>query len=92
LNYSLVFSIIIPVMFFVGWGYEKIVVSPLRKRPNWMINVMITTLASAIVLDNVALIVFGPHAKTLPLIIDKKITFRRFTVGADDAAILVFLR
>lgn len=88
MNYVVIFAIVIPVMFFFGWGFEKIIVSPLRKRPNWMINVLITTLASAIVLDNLALAVFGPYAKTLPLMFSGAISVGNFTLGLNDIAVL----
>lgn len=89
MSYWAIFSIMIPIMFLIGWVFDKLVVSPLRKSANWMTTVMITTLGSAIVLENAALVVFGPLTKSIPPLFDGKINIGRFVIGANDLAVFV---
>lgn len=66
MNYALVLIIIIPIMFYLGVGIEKVVVRPLRRRPNWGYSVIIATLGLALIIDSLIFIFFGPLLKSLP--------------------------
>jgi len=87
--YPVVFGIVIPIMFLFGWIFEKLVVRPLRKAPNWIIIVMLTTLTSALILDTTALVVFGPLAKALPPLFEGTIHLGNFAIGANDLGIFL---
>lgn len=89
MSYWAIFSIVIPIMFLIGWVFEKLVVRPLRKTANWMTTVMITTLGAAIVLDNAALVVFGPLTKAIPPLFTGKVNIGSFVIGANDLAVFV---
>lgn len=66
LPYLLVFAIAVPVMFLAGMVLERFLVRPLRWRSNWQITTMIATLGLAVLLDNLALQLFGPLVRQLP--------------------------
>jgi branched-chain amino acid transport system permease protein len=89
LSYPVKFAIVIPVMFLIGWIFEKLAVRPLRKSPNWIVTVMITTLASAIILDTTALVTFGPLTKSLPPLFEGRIELGSFVISAHDLAVFV---
>lgn len=66
LPYLLVFAIAVPVMFLAGMVLERFLIRPLRWRSNWQITTMIATLGLAVLLDNLALRLFGPLVRQLP--------------------------
>jgi len=73
IHYGIGLLIVLPVMFFLGMGVEKLVVFPLRRKPEWELNVVIATLGLALIFNNLILIVFGPLTKTLPSFIEGNI-------------------
>jgi branched-chain amino acid transport system permease protein len=89
LPYSIKFAIFIPTMFAFGWFFERIVVRPARKSPNWAIIVCITTLASGLVLDTAALVTFGPMTKTVPPLFEGNIALGGFVIKANDIVVFV---
>jgi len=89
LSYPIIFILVIPIMYLFGHIFEKIVICPLRKSSNWFINVIIATLASALIFDTSALIIFGPLTKSLPLLHEGNIVFGRFAVKIND--LIVFM-
>jgi branched-chain amino acid transport system permease protein len=66
MNYALVFVVVIPIMFYLGVVIEKVVIRPLRRRPNWGFSVIIATLGLALIIDSLIFIIFGPLLKSLP--------------------------
>lgn len=66
LPYLMVFAIAVPVMFLAGMALERLLIRPLRWRSNWQITTMIATLGLAVLLDNLALQLFGPLVRQLP--------------------------
>ncbi len=48
-GYMVVFIVVIPLMFAVGYGLEKLLVAPLRKRADWENKVMMLTLGLSLV-------------------------------------------
>jgi branched-chain amino acid transport system permease protein len=88
-SYGITFPIVILVMFIFGWVYEKLVVAPIRKSPNWIVTVLITTLAATLVLDTAALVVFGPLTKSLRPLYEGKVTVGKFVINANDLAVLI---
>ena len=66
MNYPIVFLIVLPGMFLMGMATERIVVRSLRWGANWQVTTMMVTLGLAFLLDNLALVIFGGFAKSLP--------------------------
>jgi branched-chain amino acid transport system permease protein len=68
------FAIAIPltllIMFLFGLVFEKIVIYPLRRLPDWGFTAVIVTLGCALLLDNLALVCFGGRHKTLPSLLE----------------------
>jgi branched-chain amino acid transport system permease protein len=69
-GYVSIFIAVIPIMFVVGYGLEKSLVAPLRKRPEWEMKVMMMTLGLALFMDNLYAVVFGGRVKSLPPILE----------------------
>ena len=69
-GYVSIFIAVIPIMFLVGYGLEKSLVAPLRKRPEWEMKVMMMTLGLALFMDNLYAVVFGGRVKSLPAILE----------------------
>lgn len=80
-NYTVVFILIIPVMFYIGVGIETVVIRPLRRRPNWGFSAIIATLGLALVIDALIFILFGPMLKTLPPMITGSIIIAGFPLN-----------
>jgi branched-chain amino acid transport system permease protein len=72
-NYPLAFFGALVIMFGFGLISEWASVRPLRWKPKWDVTTMMSTLGLAILLNNVALVAFGPSKKTLPFIIEGNI-------------------
>jgi branched-chain amino acid transport system permease protein len=72
-NYALAFVGALVIMFGLGLISEWASVRPLRWKPKWDITTMMSTLGLAILLNNVALVAFGPSKKVLPFIIQGNI-------------------
>ncbi len=62
--------ILIAVLFCSGVALERVIIRPLRRRPDWKMSTMMATLGLAFVLDNANLILFGPVAKPMPAFIE----------------------
>ena len=69
-GYFSIFLAVIPLMFAVGYGLEKTMVAPLRKRDEWEMKVMMLTLGLALFMDNLYAVVFGGRVKSLPPILE----------------------
>jgi branched-chain amino acid transport system permease protein len=89
LPYGIIIIFTIPIMYLIGYIFEKVAIRPLRKSTNWFTIVLIITLASAYAFDNCALIIFGPFVKTLPPLQQGVITFGKFAIKTND--LLVFI-
>lgn len=72
-NYALAFFGALVIMFGLGLISEWASVRPLRWKPKWDVTTMMSTLGLAILLNNVALVAFGPSKKVLPFIIQGNI-------------------
>ena len=69
-GYLLVMIVVLPIMFAVGYGLEKLMIAPLRKRDDWENKVMMLTLGLALFLTSLYTVVFGAKLKSLPPKID----------------------
>jgi len=90
LNYSIVFIIVILIMFFLfGLLVDRSIINPLRQRANWQVTTWMVTLGLALFLDNAALVVFGPHVKSLPILFEGTVSLGSFVVSRHDIAMLL---
>jgi len=89
LPYGLVFILTIGIAFLFGMGYEKIIIKPLRRFPDWTLTAIIVTLGSALLLDNLVLVVFGPRGRTLPNLVDGIFSLGSISITRQDVVILV---
>jgi branched-chain amino acid transport system permease protein len=88
-GYITVFLIVVPLLFAVGYGLEKFMVAPLRKRPDWENRVMMLTLGLALFLGNLYMVVFGTKLKSLPPIIEGILEIGQIVFSYQDIMIFV---
>jgi branched-chain amino acid transport system permease protein len=89
MSYPAVFAIVIPVMFVFGLGVERAVCAPLRRKADWQVLTMMSTLGLALFLDNASLIAFGPQKKSLPPLLAGSMSIAGFTLSNHEIAMLV---
>jgi len=89
LDYPIVFVITIPIMFAFGAAFDKFIITPLRRKPGWRFTVFIVTLAAALFLDSLALVIFGPRYKTLPPLIEGNFNLAGFIIPKHDIALVI---
>jgi len=65
-GYLTIIVLVIPMLFAVGYGLEKLLIAPLRKRKDWENKVMMLTLGLALFLTSLYTVVFGAKLKSLP--------------------------
>jgi branched-chain amino acid transport system permease protein len=88
-GYLGVLVIVMPLMFAVGYGLEKLMVAPLRKRPDWENKVMMLTLGLALFLTNLYSVVFGVRMKSLPPIWEGVLEIGELVFSYQDIMIFV---
>ena len=88
-GYLGVLVIVMPLMFAVGYGLEKLMVAPLRKRPDWENKVMMLTLGLALFLTSLYQVVFGVRMKSLPPIWDGVLEVGQLVFSYQDIMIFV---
>jgi len=88
-NYLVVVVITLIFMFVMGLVFEKVIIYPLRRQPDWDFTVIIVTLGCALALDNLALAAFGPMSKKLPFLLEGTFTLGKFAVGKHDVVVLL---
>jgi branched-chain amino acid transport system permease protein len=87
LNYLIVIPLMIPILFFIGIGMDRVLIYPLRKRADWQTTTIFLTLGLALFLDTLAQIVFGPRVKSLPSIFPGSIEIHSFTISKNTIGI-----
>jgi branched-chain amino acid transport system permease protein len=88
-GYLGVLVIVMPLMFAVGYGLEKLLVAPLRKRADWENKVMMLTLGLALFLTSLYTVVFGARMKSLPPILDGVLEVGQLVFSYQDIMIFV---
>ena len=88
-GYLTVLIIVMPLMFAVGYGLEKLMVAPLRKRPDWENKVMMLTLGLALFLSSLYMVVFGVKMKSLPPIWEGTLEVGQLVFSYQDILIFV---
>jgi len=88
-GYIMVFVLAVP--FLMGFGYvtEKVIIAPLRKRPDWEIKAMMITLGLALFMDNGFQVLFGPRMKSLPVIMEGAVQLGDIYISNQDIMIFV---
>jgi branched-chain amino acid transport system permease protein len=89
LPYPAVVIITVIIMFLFGLGYEKAFMYPLRRFPRWDMTAIIVTLGSALLLDNLALVLFGSRAKRIPYLVEGSFTLGGFVITKHEVVTLV---
>jgi len=87
-GYVTVLILVMPLMFAVGYALEKLMVAPLRKRPDWENKVMMLTLGLALFLTSLYTVVFGVRMKSLPPILEGTLEVGQLVFAYQD--ILIF--
>ncbi len=82
--------IAVPLLFLLGVAVDRGVVNPLRKRPEFDFSVLLATLGLAMVLDNLALVIFGPRPKALPDFGSWSLEVGGFVLSAQALIIIAF--
>lgn len=88
-GYGAVFLIAIPLLMIIGYGVERAIVAPLRKRADWEVKVMMMTLGLALFLDNVYQVGFGARMKSLPPIVAGTIHIGPVVLSLQDLMIFI---
>jgi len=86
-GYLMTFLIVLPLLFGVGYGLEKFLIAPLRKRDDWENRVMMLTLGLALFLSNLYMVVFGSKLKSLPPIWEGVLEVGQFVFSYQDLMI-----
>ena len=86
-GYISIFLVVIPIMFAVGFGLEKTLVAPLRKRDEWEMKVMMMTLGLALFMDSLYAVVFGGRVKSLPPILEGTVELGSLIFNSQDIMI-----
>ena len=88
-GYLTVLIIVLPLMFAVGYGLEKLMIAPLRKRADWENKVMMLTLGLGLFLTSLYTVVFGVKMKSLPPILEGTFEVGQLVFGYQDIMIFV---
>jgi branched-chain amino acid transport system permease protein len=88
-GYLTILIIVMPLMFAVGYGLEKLMVAPLRKREDWENKVMMLTLGLALFLTSLYTVVFGVRMKSLPPILEGTLEVGQLVFTYQDIMIFV---
>jgi branched-chain amino acid transport system permease protein len=88
-GYITIFLIVMPLMFVVGYGLEKLMIAPLRKREDWENKVMMLTLGLALFLTSLYMVVFGVRMKSLPPILEGTLEVGQLVFSYQDIMIFV---
>ena len=88
-GYLMVLVIVMPLMFAVGYGLEKLLVAPLRKRKDWENKVMMLTLGLSLFLSSLYMVVFGVNMKSLPPILEGTLEVGQLVFAHQDIMIFI---
>ena len=88
-NFAIAFIGSLIIMFALGLISEWASVRPLRWKPKWDITTMMSTLGLAILLNNIALVAFGPSKKVLPFIVQGNIHVGGFVITWYEIAVVL---
>lgn len=87
LNYALAALILLPVLFVAGLAIDHVVIRRLRQSENWKLVSMMGTLGMALVLDNAALVAFGPEQRSVPQISSDVVELGTLVIGVQEIVV-----
>jgi branched-chain amino acid transport system permease protein len=90
LNYFLVLIIVLPITFLMGVAVDRVIIRPLRSRPEFDFSVILATLGVAVFLDNLVLVIFGARTKSLPGFLEGTVSIGGFTISWQLLAMFIF--
>lgn len=88
-DYLVAIPIVILVSFCVGMLFERAIIFPLRRFPGWETVVIIVTLGCALLLDNLALVIFNPLSKTIPHLMEGTFKFGSFSIAKHNVIMVL---
>jgi len=88
-GYPVVIPIVMLVAFCAGILFERVIVRPLRRFSGWETTAIIVTLGCALVLDNLALVLFDPLSKTIPNLMEGAFRFGGLSIAKHNAIMIV---
>lgn len=89
LNYAITALIMLPAAFGAGYALDYLIIRPLRQAESWKLVTMMGTLGLALLLDNIALVSFGPEQRSIPPISSEVIQIGAIYIGIQDIAVFV---
>lgn len=89
LSYAITALIMLPAVFGAGYALDYLIIRPLRRAENWKLVTMMGTLGLALLLDNIALVSFGPEQRSIPPISSEVIQMGAIYIGIQDIAVFV---
>lgn len=89
LNYPAVVIITVLLMSLFGFGYEKVVIRPLRRHPKWQMAALIVTLGTALLLDNLAIGLYSTKVRNIPYLMEGTFTLGSVSITKHEVLTLV---
>lgn len=87
IGYLAAVLLVVPILFIVfGLGIDRVIVRPLRNRPEFELTITLATVGLAMFLDNLVVVVFGPRTKSLPPLVSGNFEIAGFTFGLELVA------
>ncbi|MDN2565758.1 branched-chain amino acid ABC transporter permease [Aquibium sp. A9E412] len=87
LNYAVAAMVLLPALFLIGLVVDHLVIRRLRQSENWKLVSMMGTLGLALILDNAALVAFGPEQRSIPPISSNVVQMGPMFIGVQEIAI-----
>jgi branched-chain amino acid transport system permease protein len=79
--------LVVLILFVVfGLGVDRVIVRPLRRRPEFELTITLATVGLAMFLDNLVVVFFGPRTKSLPPLAAGNFEIAGFTFGYELVA------
>lgn len=90
INYFAVLIIVVALVSLLSRAIEMAVIRPLREKEDWANTIMVATLGLAILMDNLALALFGPEGRALPLLFKGSIKIGSMVMNTHQVAMMLF--
>lgn len=87
LNYAVAALILLPLLFVFGLVIDHVIIRRLRQSENWKLVSMMGTLGMALVLDNAALVAFGPEQRSVPPISSDVVELGTLIIGVQEIVV-----
>jgi branched-chain amino acid transport system permease protein len=87
-NYAISIILGIIILFVAGFIIDRIMLYPLRRKPNYGVTSLLVTLGFAILMGNVGDVFFGTRIKTIPRIFEGVVKIGDFAITYQDLGTL----